>query len=185
MTLARVGPVMAVAVAVAVAVAGHLGYPGPCPPIAKGDLYAGYSHPRRGGAQRSPGPGRSRRGAGHRPVPSLRRPACSRAPGACRGRSGRLFGRPNPPERWGSRRPFWRVWPPSPWPAANRHLLPSCWPGTPRSATPTILRSPLPRMRHRADQRMRRPLVAVPPGPCVRPVPRVRVRSTLVLLDTN
>ena len=69
-------------------------------------------------------------------------------------------------------------------------------PGRPRTGTcsrvagpgrrgPRHLRSPVPRMRHRADQRMRRPLVAVPPGPCVRQITRVRVRSTLVLLDTN
>ena len=63
-------------------------------------LYASNSHPRRGGAQRSPGPGRSRRGAGHRPVPPLRRPACSRPPGACPGRSGRHL--------WASGCALWR-----------------------------------------------------------------------------
>ena len=67
----------------------RLGVPRPSPPTPKGDLYAGNSHPRRGGAQRSPGPGRSRRDGGHRPVPSLRRPARSWPPGTCPGRSGR------------------------------------------------------------------------------------------------
>ena len=60
-------------------------------------------------------------------------------------------GTPNPPERWGSRRPLWRVWPPSPWPTANRHLLQSCWPGPPRSATPTIASSPNATSRGPAD----------------------------------